>query len=106
VAIVFIPSPLRRLTGGAARVEASAATLAELVERLEALHPGMRSYLLDEGGTLRAYVNVFVNAAEVRTLSGLQTRLKETDEVSILPAMAGGRPVAERRVRLGWKAAQ
>ena len=90
MATVFIPAPLRRLTGGLARVETAAATLAELVDRLDALHPGMRTYLLDESGAVRAYVNVFVNAAEARTLDGLETRLKEGDEVSILPAMAGG----------------
>jgi molybdopterin synthase sulfur carrier subunit len=90
MAIVFIPSPLRRLTDGNARVDVPAATLAELIDRLEALHPGMRSYLLDERGALRTYVNIFVNTAEARTLAGLRTPLKEDDEVSILPAMAGG----------------
>jgi len=90
MAIVFIPSPLRRLTGGNARVDVPAATLAELIDRLEALHPGMRSYLLDESGALRTYVNIFVNTAEARTLAELRTPLTEDDEVSILPAMAGG----------------
>ncbi len=90
MATVFIPSPLRRLTNGLARVEAPAATLADLIDRLDAQHPGMRNYLLDDSGALRAYVNIFVNTTEVRTLAGLQTRLKAGDEVSILPAMAGG----------------
>ncbi|MBI3998806.1 MAG: MoaD/ThiS family protein [Armatimonadetes bacterium] len=90
MATVFIPAPLRRVTAGQARVEVPAATVAELVDRLDAQHPGMRSYLLDEGGAQRAYVNIFVNATEIRSLAGLQTPLAERDEVSILPAMAGG----------------
>ncbi len=96
MATVLIPAPLRRLTGGLSRVEAAGSTLGELVDRLDAAHPGMRSYLLDDSGALRAYVNVFVNAAEVRTLNGLRTRLGETDEVAILPAMAGGGQVPAR----------
>jgi molybdopterin synthase sulfur carrier subunit len=93
MATVFIPAPLRRLTSGHARLDVAAVTLADLVDRLEVQHPGLRNYLLDEGGALRAYVNVFVNATEVRALDGLQTRLRDTDEVSILPAMAGGSQV-------------
>ncbi len=88
--VTFIPAPLRRLTNGAARVEVPASSVAELLDRLEARYPGVRSYLLDEHGALRAYVNVFVNATEIRSLAGLQTPLAAGDEVSIIPAMAGG----------------
>ena len=90
MAVVFIPAPLRRLTGGRSRVDVAAASAHQLVEGLEARFPGFRSYLLDESGVLKAYVNVFVNGTEVRALAGLRTPLGETDEVSIIPAMAGG----------------
>jgi molybdopterin converting factor small subunit len=90
VAIVLIPSPLRRLTGGQARVEIGASTVGELLHRLDAQHPGLRSYLFDEAGALRAYVTVFVNQTEIRQSGGLQTPVGPADEVAIIPAMAGG----------------
>jgi molybdopterin synthase sulfur carrier subunit len=90
VATVLVPAPLRRLTGGQSRVTVEAATVAELLDRIDAIHPGVRAYLLDETGALRAYVNVFVNATEVRHSGGLSTPLRPDDEVTILPAMAGG----------------
>jgi molybdopterin synthase sulfur carrier subunit len=90
MATVLIPSPLRRLTGGQPRVEVSASSVAELLERLEAQHPGLRGYLCDEDGRLRSYVNIFVNQTEIRGAAGLQTPLGPGDEVSIIPAMAGG----------------
>ncbi|MDR7483147.1 MAG: MoaD family protein [Armatimonadota bacterium] len=90
MATVLIPAPLRRLTAGQARIVVPAGSVAELLDRLDARYPGMRAYLLDDAGTLRAYVNIFVNSAEVRSLAGLQTPLADGDEVAILPAMAGG----------------
>jgi molybdopterin synthase sulfur carrier subunit len=91
VPTVLIPAPLRRLTAGQSRVAVDAATVRELLDRLDAAHPGVRAYLLDETGALRAYVNVFVNATEIRQAAGLATPLRPADEVTILPAMAGGR---------------
>jgi molybdopterin synthase sulfur carrier subunit len=90
VATVLVPAPLRRLTGGQARMTVEAATVGELLDRIDAAHPGVRAYLVDEAGALRAYVNVFVNATEVRQSGGLSTPLQPDDEVTILPAMAGG----------------
>jgi molybdopterin synthase sulfur carrier subunit len=90
MATVLIPAPLRRLTGGHSRVEVAASSVGELLERLEAAHPGIHSYLFDDSGSLRAYVNVFVNETEIRESSGLQTPVASGDEVAILPAMAGG----------------
>jgi molybdopterin synthase sulfur carrier subunit len=90
MATVLIPSPLRRLTGGQARVEIAASTVGELLHRLDAQHPGVRSYLFDDAGALRAYVTVFVNQTEIRDAGGLQTPVGPTDEVAIIPAMAGG----------------
>ncbi len=90
MATILIPAPLRRLTGGQARVQVPASSVADLLNRLEGAHPGMRSYLCDDAGALRAYVNLFVNNTEVRQLSGLGTPLAPDDEVTIIPAMAGG----------------
>jgi molybdopterin synthase sulfur carrier subunit len=87
---VKIPTPLRNLTGQAAEVSADSASLTALVDELEGAYPGMRERLVDEGGELRRFVNLFVNGEDVRFLQGLATPLKEGDEVSIVPAVAGG----------------
>lgn len=90
MATVLIPAPLRRLTGGQSRIEVDATSVGELLGRLDAEHPGVRSYLFDEDGQLRAYVNVFVNQTEIRQAGGLQAPVGPADEVAIIPAMAGG----------------
>lgn len=88
---VKIPTPLRELTADQGTVEADgASTLLELVEHLEASYPGMRERLCDEDGELRRFVNVFVNGEDVRFMGGLDSALSEGDEVSIVPAVAGG----------------
>jgi len=86
---VRIPSPLRPLTGGKAEVEVEARSVAEMIEALEASFPGMRDRLT-EGGKLRRSVNVFVNGEDIRFLQEEETPLKDGDEVSIIPAVAGG----------------
>jgi molybdopterin synthase sulfur carrier subunit len=87
---VKIPTPLRNLTQNQDRVQAQSGTLREVVLQLEGTYPGMRERLLDDGGDIRRFVNVYVNGEDVRFLQGLQTTLKEGDEVSIVPAVAGG----------------
>lgn len=87
---VHIPTPLRRLTGNQPEVEIEAGTVAELVQNLEAAHPGIREKLLDESGEIRRYVNIYVNEEDIRFLDGATTALKERDVVSIVPAIAGG----------------
>ena len=87
---VKIPTPLRPLTGDLDTVAIEGAVLADVVTQLEASFPGMRDRLCDETGELRRFVNVYVNGEDVRFLSGLQTTLGEGDEVSIVPAVAGG----------------
>ena len=87
---VKIPTPLRTLTNQRDTVQVSAATLGELVERLEGDFPGMRERLCDESGQLRRFVNVYVNGEDVRFLDGIATAVAEGDEVSIVPAVAGG----------------
>jgi molybdopterin synthase sulfur carrier subunit len=87
---VKIPTPLRSLTDNVAEVSANSASLSALVDELETTYPGMRERLVDEGGELRRFVNLFVNGEDVRFLQGLSTALNEGDEVSIVPAVAGG----------------
>jgi len=88
---VRIPSPLRRYTNGQSKVESNGANVSELIENLEAQFPGIKSKLCDENSQIKRYVNVFVNEEEIRTLQGVETSLANRDEVSIVPAMAGGR---------------
>lgn len=88
---IRIPSPLRRYTGGQSKVESTGANILELIDNLEAQHPGVKSRLCDDSGQIKRYVNVFVNGEEIRTLQGSETPVSEKDEISIVPAMAGGR---------------
>jgi molybdopterin synthase sulfur carrier subunit len=87
---VLIPTPLRNLTGNAAEVLVEAATVQALIERLEALHPGLKERLCDNAGKLRRFVNVYLNEEDIRFLQAEATALKDGDEVSIVPAIAGG----------------
>jgi sulfur-carrier protein len=87
--IVRIPTPLRTLTGGADEVPASGSTLADVIEDLEKRHPGIRDRLLDEKG-VRRFVNIYIGEEDVRFLDGLKTALKAGDQISIVPAIAGG----------------
>jgi sulfur-carrier protein len=86
---VRIPTILRELTGGAKAVEGKGATLAELIDDLDARHPGLRARLVDESG-LRRFVNVYLNDEDVRFLGGLETAVSDSDTVTVLPAVAGG----------------
>ena len=87
---VKIPTPLRNLTQNRDSYAAAAGDLRGVVQALEGEFPGMRERLLDDGGELRRFVNIYVNGEDVRFLSGLTTALKDGDEVSIVPAVAGG----------------
>ena len=87
---VRIPTPLRTLTKGQGEVKAAAATVAEMIETLNGAHPGIKDRLCDDKGELRRFVNIYVNEEDIRFLSGKDTALKDGDEVSIVPAIAGG----------------
>ena len=87
---VKIPTPLRSLTNDVDLVTSEGDTIAALVESLEATYPGMKERLCEESGELRRFVNIYVNGEDVRFLDGLATVLGEDDEVSIVPAVAGG----------------
>ena len=88
--LIRIPTPLRRLTNGEAKVEMDSSNLGELVEKLDATYPGFKDRLVDENGDLRYFVNIYLNGEDVRFLQGLDTTTKSGDEVSIVPAVAGG----------------
>lgn len=87
---VRIPTPLRAVTGGLADVESSAPSVVECIRELEVKFPGFSDRVLDDTGEVRRFVNVFVNGEDIRFLNGLDTNLKAGDELSIVPAMAGG----------------
>ncbi|MXZ90174.1 MAG: MoaD/ThiS family protein [Chloroflexi bacterium] len=88
--MVRIPTPLRRMTGGADKVEIDVDDLSQMIERLESDYPGFKERLLDEEGELRYFVNIYVNGEDIRFDQGLKTAIKSGDEVSIVPAVAGG----------------
>ncbi len=87
---VRIPTTMRPLTGGDKQVAVEPGTLHDIVEALEAAHPGMGERLVDEDGALRKFVNVFVDDDDVRYLDGLDTKVDDGLTVSIIPAVAGG----------------
>ncbi len=87
---VYLPTPLRRLTNGQARVQVPPGTVDEVLDALDAQFPGLRAQICDEQGEVKAFINVFVNGTEIRALEGRKTRVGPEDEVSIIPAMAGG----------------
>ncbi len=88
---VRIPTPLRKLTAGQEEVKIEGATVTEVLNNLESAHPGIGERLLDEKGGIRKFVNIYVNDEDVRFLENTDTQLKDGDEVSIIPAIAGGR---------------
>ncbi len=88
--LVRIPTPLRRMTNGEAKVEMDSSNLGELVEKLDAAYPGFKDRLVDENGELRYFVNLYLNGEDVRFLQGLETSVNSGDEISIVPAVAGG----------------
>ncbi len=88
--LVRIPTPLRKLTNNEEVVEVKAATIGEAFAELQSRYPGIRERLLDDTGAVRRFVNVYVNEEDIRFLQNQQTALKDGDEVSIIPAIAGG----------------
>ena len=87
---VRIPTPLQKLTQNREEVNSSGGNVSELILNLEKSYPGIRERICDEQGKLRRFVNVYVNEEDIRFLKGEATLLQEGDEVSIIPAIAGG----------------
>jgi sulfur-carrier protein len=87
---VRVPTPLRKFTQGADEVDALGNTIRSIVEDLEKNYPGIKERICDETGKVRRFVNVYVNGDDIRFLQNLETALKEGDNISIVPAIAGG----------------
>ena len=87
---VRIPTPLRKLTNEQDVVTGDGATLMACIDGLDGTYPGLKERLLDETGDLRRFVNIYINGEDVRFTDGVNTALKAGDEVSIVPAVAGG----------------
>jgi molybdopterin synthase sulfur carrier subunit len=87
---VRIPTPLRKLTNNEELVEVNAATIGAAIQELQARFPGIAERLVDDKGEVRRFVNVYVNEEDIRFLQNRETPLKDGDEISIIPAIAGG----------------
>jgi sulfur-carrier protein len=88
--VVRIPTPLLQLTKNQSEVRASGATVQAVLDDLERAFPGLRARLCDDHGTLRKFINFYVNDEDIRFMDGEKTVLKDGDELAIIPAIAGG----------------
>lgn len=87
---VRIPTPLQKLTGGEGEVSAEGATIKEMFDNLEEKYAGIKERVYDDEGNLRRFINIYVNEEDIRFLDGEGTPLKDNDDVSVIPAIAGG----------------
>lgn len=87
---VRVPTPLRKVANGAKDVRADGGSVGELIEDLERQYPGFRDRLCEEDGALRRFINIYVNGEDIRYAQGIDTALKDGDELSIIPAVSGG----------------
>jgi molybdopterin synthase sulfur carrier subunit len=90
MATLRIPTPLRKFTQGADAVVVAGNTVKEVIDALEARHPGIKERICDDAGAVRRFVNVFVADEDIRFLEGVETPVRDADEISIVPAIAGG----------------
>ena len=87
---IRIPTPLRKLTNGKEEVAATGGTIGALIANLETQYPGIKERICDDAGQVRRFVNIFANDEDIRFLKNLDTPVKDSDEISIVPAIAGG----------------
>ncbi|MEC9381881.1 MAG: MoaD/ThiS family protein [Thermodesulfobacteriota bacterium] len=90
MAKVKIPTPLRRLTGEKDEVETSAGNISDMILDLEKQYPGMQERLCDSDGSIRKFINIYVNEEDIRFMDAEKTSISNEDTVSIIPAIAGG----------------
>lgn len=88
---VRIPTPLRKITNGADEVTAEGGNVSEIIENLEKNYPGLKERICEPDGKLRRFVNIYLNDEDIRFKKNMETELRDTDELSIIPAIAGGR---------------
>jgi molybdopterin synthase sulfur carrier subunit len=99
---VRIPTPLRKLTNGADEVSAEGATVLQALNSLEKDYPGLKERICEPDGRLRRFVNIYLNDEDIRFKNNLETELKDSDEISIIPAIAGG-SLADRQQSCGQR---
>ena len=87
---VLSPTPLRKLTNELESVSGAGATIGELIDNLDQAFPGLKDRICDEAGNVRRFVNIYVNGEDIRFLEEKATPVKDNDEISIVPAIAGG----------------
>jgi len=87
---IRIPTPLRKLSGDREEIKLTAGNISEMIEKLEQECPGIKERICDENGEVRRFINLYVNNEDIRFLNGKDTELKDSDTVSIIPAIAGG----------------
>ncbi|MCE9577384.1 MAG: MoaD/ThiS family protein [Deltaproteobacteria bacterium] len=90
MAKVRIPTPLRKFTDGKEEVIAAGASVRAVIDELERMHPGIKTKICDDSGAVRKFINLFANEEDVRFLQAMDTPLTDKDELSIVPAIAGG----------------
>ena len=87
---VLIPAPLRKLTNDLETISTVGANIGEVIDNLEKAFPGIKNRICDDAGNVRRFVNIFINGEDIRFLDEKATAVKEADEISIVPAIAGG----------------
>ena len=87
---VRVPTPLQRLAAGAKSVRADGGSVASVIEDLERQYPGFKDRLCEDDGSLRRFINIYVNGEDIRYSQGIDTAVKDGDELSIIPAVSGG----------------
>ncbi|MCC7161057.1 MAG: MoaD/ThiS family protein [Anaerolineae bacterium] len=90
MATIFVPTPMRKITGGNGKIQIQASTLQEAIDHADATYPGFRERILDNKGEIKRFINIFINGIDVRKLQGRDTPVHDNDQVAVIPAMAGG----------------
>ncbi|MDH3975920.1 MAG: MoaD/ThiS family protein [Deltaproteobacteria bacterium] len=88
---VRIPTPLRKLTEGKSEVEANGGNVGEIIDNLESSYPGLKEKLCEENGSVRKFLNIYLNDEDIRFMDSLATEVREGDTLALIPAIAGGK---------------